>query len=294
MADVLTIPQILNIAKLAQSLAQNDAAIKTVLNGGSLDDNLGGKIFLERMIVQAKYDKNPSDSTLRGTANYLYELLGQYAITAQNIINGTTGAVPIVSGPSNQTVNLGDQATFTIMVTSTLLYSVKWFKNSVEVPGQTGNSYSFTPQQSDNGDQIYAVVTNAIGSTTSSTATLTVNVSLTAYAAYIPETDPDPYPIISGGTDNYTYQISQAITHNQPISFTLPSGSGNNNRWIFRVPIGEALFNHYQNGPFIQGNFNNDFNFYNPVIQNTLGYTYYISRSGLSFDISQPFQLSSI
>ena len=58
---------------------------------------------------------------------------------------------------ANQTVAVGETATFSVSVsvTGTLPLSYQWSKNNVSIPGATSQSYT-TPvtTQADNGDQI--------------------------------------------------------------------------------------------------------------------------------------------
>ncbi len=289
MADIYTIPQILNIAKLAQSLAQNDNAIKNALQGGSLDLSLGSKIYIERMSVQRMYALNPNNSTLRATANYLFSILGKYAIQAQNIINGQMTGIPIVTGPSNQSVTTGDTVNFIISVTSALPYTIMWLKNGVTIPGETGLTLSFISQLSDNGNTYSAIVTNSAGSSPSDTATLTVTSTLVAYLWYGPD-GTDPYPDLVAGIDTLTYQVSVVITHNQPIVYPIPSPASNNQYIVMKVPIGESIKNSWVNTSLNQGTFTSDSVFHDPFTANS--WRFYVSRNAISLDPSQSLTIS--
>jgi len=78
--------------------------------------------------------------------------------------------------PANQTVNVGQAATFTVVATGAPPLSYQWQKNQVNIAGATSPSYT-TPAttSADNGTSFRVIVTNPVTSTTSSAATLTVN-----------------------------------------------------------------------------------------------------------------------
>ena len=86
-------------------------------------------------------------------------------------------APSITVPPSNQTVAVGETATFTVSVsvTGNLPLSYQWSKNSVSIAGATSQSYT-TPvtAQTDSGEQFSVVVSNTLGSAPSTAATLTI------------------------------------------------------------------------------------------------------------------------
>src|SRR5690606_2661102 len=90
-----TIPEILQIQKISQYLAANDIGVETAMYGGTLDQRLALMIMCEGLSVQWKYETNPAKDTIRGTANYLYEILGKYALQAERIINGQGNIKPV-------------------------------------------------------------------------------------------------------------------------------------------------------------------------------------------------------
>src|SRR5580704_11716097 len=84
-------------------------------------------------------------------------------------------APSITTQPVNATVTLGQPATFSVGATGNSPLNYQWRKNSVNISGATGSSYT-TPSttSADNGAKFDAVVSNTDGSLTSSAATLTV------------------------------------------------------------------------------------------------------------------------
>ncbi|HKR29897.1 MAG TPA: choice-of-anchor D domain-containing protein, partial [Terriglobales bacterium] len=82
----------------------------------------------------------------------------------------------ITSQPTNQTVQLGQAAAFSVGATGTAPLSYQWQKNGVNISGATAASYT-TPAATtvDSGSTFRVLVSNTTGSVTSSAATLTVN-----------------------------------------------------------------------------------------------------------------------
>jgi len=85
-------------------------------------------------------------------------------------------APTITTQPTNQTVTVGQTATFSVTATGTAPLSYQWQKNGATISGATASSYT-TPAtvSGDNGAKFDVIVSNAIGSVTSTIATLTLN-----------------------------------------------------------------------------------------------------------------------
>lgn len=90
-------------------------------------------------------------------------------------VNPTTSAPTITTQPANQTVTVGPTATFAVVATGTSPFSYQWQKNGVNISAATAASYT-TPATvaADNGASFDVVVSNSVGTVTSSSATLTV------------------------------------------------------------------------------------------------------------------------
>jgi hypothetical protein len=180
--------------------------------------------------------------------------------------------LPTISNPSNDSVNVGQSAVFT--VTATNYTSIQWFRNGVIIPGATGLSYTLANAQlTDNNALFSASATNGSGIPVfSNTATLTVTASLTAQWFYGLS---DPYPALSVGTDTLSYQISQSITSGQPIVINYPAGAENNMYNVLRYPNTESVKTTWVNTALNQGVIPD------PVmhaILNFNGYYYVVSR----------------
>jgi hypothetical protein len=96
--------------------------------------------------------------------------------TAVLTVNPATSAPTITTPPANQTVPVGQTATFSVTSTGTAPLTYQWQKNSANISGATAASYT-TPATvaGDSGAKFDVVVSNTVGSQTSTVATLTVN-----------------------------------------------------------------------------------------------------------------------
>ncbi|MGH9737312.1 MAG: pyrrolo-quinoline quinone [Candidatus Acidiferrales bacterium] len=102
-------------------------------------------------------------------------VLGDCGGSSGNLHTGGATAPSITSQPANQSVALGQTATFTVVATGTVPLSYQWQKGSANISGATSASYT-TPATAaaDNGTMYRVVVSNSAGSVTSDSATLTV------------------------------------------------------------------------------------------------------------------------
>jgi Concanavalin A-like lectin/glucanases superfamily/Pro-kumamolisin, activation domain/Reelin subrepeat B/Immunoglobulin domain/HYR domain/Viral BACON domain len=80
----------------------------------------------------------------------------------------------IVSQPANQTVTAGTDVTFSIAAGGSPPLSYQWWFGATNLPGATATSLTLTNVQAIQAGSYFAVVTNALGSVTSSNALLTV------------------------------------------------------------------------------------------------------------------------
>jgi len=120
---------------------------------------------------------SPSGRLYRCTATNTWALY-YTPYTYPHPLQGPIGPPTITTQPANQTVSLGQTATFSIVATGNPAPTYQWRKNGTSIGGATSSSYT-TPAAvpADNGAVFDVVVTNPSGSVTSTTATLTVNTS---------------------------------------------------------------------------------------------------------------------
>ncbi len=288
MATGYTIPQILTIAKISEYLAGNASSKDKLFKKIFIDKELAKVIYMERVGIQNRYNLNPSDSTLTTTSNYLFDLLGKYSAQAESILLGQLIPPPTITNPANVTTTVGAGASFSVVVTSSIAYTVQWYRNGVAIPGATGLSITLSNiQLTDSGSTFYATATNASGSATSHTALLTVISLITVFAHYGPI---DPFPSLSIGLDNFVYQLSQNISNNAPITWTWPTAAQNNQFELIKVPVGQSLKTIWFNTPLNQGTIPD------AIFRSVItfgGFDYYCSRVAMSIDSTQPTETFS-
>ena len=81
----------------------------------------------------------------------------------------------ITSQPSSQMVNVGQPAAFTVAATGTAPLYYQWQKNGTNIAGATSATDTIAAAQLTDAGSYAVIVTNSVGSVTSSAATLTVN-----------------------------------------------------------------------------------------------------------------------
>jgi hypothetical protein len=114
----------------------------------------------------------------------------------------------ITSQPANQTVTVGQTATFSVTATSTVMpFTYQWFEKGTAIAGATSSTYT-TPATTiaDNSSQFTVTVTNASGSATSNPATLTVALGL---------------PVITTQPTNQSVTVGQTATFNVTATSTV-------------------------------------------------------------------------
>jgi len=130
--------------------------------------------------------------------------------------NGYSGQPPtITKQPVNQTVNVGQTATFSVTATGTGPLTYQWFDNGTAISGATSSTYT-TPAaaSTDSGSVFTVTVANAVGSVTSTPATLTV--------AAVSTTVPPNAPLVISQPANQTVQVGQTATFSVTASGTAP------------------------------------------------------------------------
>jgi hypothetical protein len=116
--------------------------------------------------------------------------------------------------PVSVTVTAGQAATFSVSATGTAPISYQWRRNAANISGATAASYTIpATTTSDSGSKFDAVVSNNLGSITSSQATLTVNASAAAPAITMQPSNMTvtagqtaTFSVVASGTAPLTYQ----------------------------------------------------------------------------------------
>jgi hypothetical protein len=135
----------------------------------------------------------------------------------------TSAQGPSITGqPQGQTVNPGQDATFTVTAIGSPPLSYQWRSNGIAVAGATGSSLSLTNVQASDAANYSAVVTNAFGSATSSNAPLLVVAGLIAQWNF--NSTPPDANVNTGTTNSSVGSGVASAVGTSPAFFT---GSGN-------------------------------------------------------------------
>lgn len=86
--------------------------------------------------------------------------------------------------PATQTVNVGAPFTLTATAAGSPTPSYQWYKGETLLSGQTSSTYTVANSTVDDAGDYSVVVTNALGSVTSNTATVTVSSSASPYESW--------------------------------------------------------------------------------------------------------------
>ena len=150
-----------------------------------------------------------------------------YAGTPPGYHPPPSGNAPTITRqPASVTVTAGQSATFSVAATGTAPLSYQWYVNSAAV-GANSSSYEIAaPTLSQTGTQIYVTVTDAVGSVTSATVTLTVNAAATTPAIA-------QQPVSITVTAGQAAAFSVTATGTAPLSYqwfmnSAPAGTNSN------------------------------------------------------------------
>lgn len=154
-----------------------------------------------------------------GVSSEVLSLAGCTGFTS-SVVNSPQ-APRITAQPASQTLNVGQSATFTVTASGTAPLSYQWQKNSANISGANGASYT-TPAttSTDNGAKFDVVVSNSAGSVASAQATLTVN---TVAVAPTVTTQPANQMVTVG--QSATFSVTAAGT--APLSYQWRKNSAN-------------------------------------------------------------------
>lgn len=167
----ISVSTIISYGKICSYLAANGFARQALLKGRSFDTKLPQKLDVATNLVEFAYNRNPDDTSLISTANYLYQLCGRYIAEAQLIINGAgtgsivnpaTGVVstilaiylefvvgvtasPVLVNGINVTLPDDGDSSFILPLANVLDASIGVAKDTVPLPTLLTDRYSFTP-----------------------------------------------------------------------------------------------------------------------------------------------------
>ena len=128
-------------------------------------------------------------------------------------------APSVTTQPTNQTVAVGQTATFSVTASGTAPLSFQWRKNGTSIGGAASATYTTAATAtSDSGSQFSVAVSNSTGSVISNTATLTVNSASIAITV-----SPNVATVTIGNTQQFLGTVTG--TSNTAVAWSL-SGAG--------------------------------------------------------------------
>jgi glucose/arabinose dehydrogenase len=118
---------------------------------------------------------SPVDIKIANDGSLYYLAIGSAALFRVQFTAGTPPS--ITAQPADQTVVLGQPATFGVAANGSATLTYQWQRNQVNIAGATSPTYTIaTTTASDNGAKFRCVVTNGFGNATSNEVTLTVQI----------------------------------------------------------------------------------------------------------------------
>jgi hypothetical protein len=128
----------------------------------------------------------------------------------------TDTQIAITTQPVAVTVVSGQEASFSVVATGGKL-SYQWRKDGVAVPGVTASKFTFSPAYASHAGSYDVVVTNTLGSVTSTAAVLTVglvpSISTQPVALTVAAGKPATFTVAASGSGTLTYQWRKAATN---------------------------------------------------------------------------------
>ncbi|HUR46725.1 MAG TPA: lamin tail domain-containing protein, partial [Candidatus Saccharimonadales bacterium] len=132
------------------------------------------------------------------------------------------GPPQITQQPANATAIEGGSATFSVLLSHMIGATFQWLRNGTNVPSATNNTFSVGPLSlAENGNTFACFVSNAYGTTNSTTATLTVQADTTPPAVLTVGNVGDPQSIFvvfseglepASATNAANYAINNGVT----------------------------------------------------------------------------------
>ncbi len=147
---------------------------------------------------------------------------GSYTVTVSNNAGSATSTpavltvtsiIPaLITQPSNQTVNLGGTATFSVAATGSGTLTFQWYRNNLAIPGANSASLILGNIQLSQAGSYTVTVSSGAGSVTSTAATLTVNAPAVGPTI---QTHPASQTVYIGGS----VMLSVVATGTAPFSY---------------------------------------------------------------------------
>jgi hypothetical protein len=237
------VPPSITTQPASQAVVQGQTAVFSVGAGGT---------------APLKYQWRFSGTNLAGATNATLTLTnvqptkaGNYLVVVTNSWGSATSAVAaltvyvppaITNQPASQALILGQNATFTVGASGTAPLTYQWIVNGTNLYNGTNASLTITNIQITDAASYSVVVTNIVGSVTSSVATLTVYVPPTI------TTQPQSTGGLGGPGSSATFSVVASGT--APLTYqwyynSTAMGSGSTSSNLTVTPIGPKQVGNY-------------------------------------------------
>jgi hypothetical protein len=159
-----------------------DPAGRIVVSGnygqvGRINPDGSGEILGGVRFQQVHHDGVGTDALFSSVTGVTVDASGViYVACADNTIRkGVVATAPVISTqPQHLTVAAGAAALFSVTTAAVPAPTYQWFFNGLPITGATTSSYRVSAARADDAGDYIVVVTNALGSVTSSKGTLAV------------------------------------------------------------------------------------------------------------------------
>ena len=169
----------------------------------------------------------------------------------------TAATKPVITTqPASTTVTVGQTATFTVAASGTAPLSYQWKKGTTDVGTNSSTYVTPATTSADNNDKFTVTVTNTAGSTTSNTATLTVNAvavkpTITTQPASISVAlgQTATFTVVASGTAPLSYQWTKAGANvgTNSATYTTPATTSADNGVHIQVTVSNSAGNALSN-----------------------------------------------
>jgi hypothetical protein len=179
------------------------------------------------------------DGGLDDAAFYTNALTAAQILTHYSVGTNSFRAAPlpptILNGPAPATIYAGQTATFSVEADGSTPLFYQWYNGTSIIAGATNAAYDFATTPAEDGNSYSVVVTNFVGSATSSIASLTVSTGLQIDASptsIVREVGSSAaFEVVAEGAVPITYQW-----YNGADGSIIP-GATNNVLWLYNVQL---------------------------------------------------------
>ena len=181
--------------------------------------------------------KNGTSSTLR-LSNVALTASGNYQVHVTNSAGAVDSAIatllvqspPVISTqPKTTTVTVGVAVMLSVVASGTDPMTYQWYKDTVALAGATGTSLSIPAAAVTDAGNYYVIITNPLGSATSTTAVVSVTPTITGFS---PTTAAEGMTVVISGVD-FT-GVSAVAFNGIPALFTVDTDA----QITTSVPVG--------------------------------------------------------